>query len=76
MYGQIREVMGRARPAIACPWSLMPWRLKSPANWTPVLRRTQVGILREVLALETDAIAEIGKTLAFWDEQKQQVSSV
>jgi hypothetical protein len=69
-YGRIRDVLSRERRGFACPWSLMPWRLKSPENWKRGMRLTQAGILRGVRYLETRAVAEVEKTLAWWAEQR------
>lgn len=75
-YGRVRDVLGRKRSRWDCPWSLMPWRLKSPDNWKRGMRYAQATVLRGVLYLEKQAVAEVEKTLALWDAQGQQLSSL
>ena len=48
-----------ANPEFGCPWDLMPWKLKSPAAWTPQIRRKEAALLQQLLALERAAVAKI-----------------
>ena len=63
-YEQIHRTQGRERPGLACAWSLMPWHLKSLANWTPDVRATQATVLREMAGTEREAIGHIQAALA------------
>ena len=68
LYHQMDEIFGRRRPEYACAWSLMPWRIGGPDKWTPQMRRTQAQTLREVLAIERQAVSGIEKVLPLLDQ--------
>ena len=67
LYAQMHQTMWKQRGDLPQPWSLMPWRLK-PDQWTPQMRQAQAKVLRELLALEKQAMAELDQALAAADE--------
>ena len=64
LYQRIHQTLIRTKPEFDCIWSLQPWMLKTPANWTHAIRQKESNLLREALAIERQAIAEIEKALA------------
>lgn len=63
IYGKVCQILGCKRPEYACAWSLMPWRMKGPEDWTPQMRRVQAQCLREILAFEEQAISKMEKLM-------------
>jgi len=63
LYQQIHQTLNHTQPEFACTYSLQPWRLKSPVNWTRTLRQKQSNLLREAYAIEQKAIAKIESLL-------------
>jgi hypothetical protein len=72
LYQRMHEELGRSRPEYACAWSLQPWRIGSPDKWTPQVRRAEAQALREVLALERQAVAKIEGLLPMLDAPQAQ----
>lgn len=63
-YERIHKTMWRKRPELPCPWSLMPWDLKAPENWTPAMRQAQSHVLRQLWGLELEGVAALERSLA------------
>jgi hypothetical protein len=63
LYQRVHQAVGRKRPEYACAWSLQPWRIGSLDKWTPAVRRAEAETLREVLALEQQAVSGIQEVL-------------
>lgn len=59
LYQQMHQTLARTKPEFDCIWSLQPWMLKSPANWTRAIRQKESELLRESLAIERKAIQKI-----------------
>jgi len=59
LYGRMHRTLARTRPEFNCVWSLQPWELKSPANWTREIRAKESQLLREMLAIEREAVAKV-----------------
>ena len=67
LYEQMHLTLNRTAPEFACTYSLMPWRLQSPINWTRTLRQKQSNLLREMCDIEHKAIAKIESLLGLMD---------
>jgi hypothetical protein len=59
LYQQMHQTLSRTKPEFDCIWSLQPWTLKSPANWTREIRRKESDLLREAMTIEREAVAMI-----------------
>lgn len=59
LYRQMHQTLSRTKPEFDCIWSLQPWMLKAPANWTREIRQKESDLLRESLAIERRAIQKI-----------------
>jgi len=59
-YEQIDKTLWTERPDVPCPWSLQPWDLGKPENWTRDMRHGQSEVLSQVMAIEKQGIREIG----------------
>jgi hypothetical protein len=68
LYQRMHETLSRTKPDFECVWSLQPWMLKSPANWTLAIRQKESDLLREALAIERQAISGIEKVLTLLDQ--------
>jgi len=64
LYKQMHQTLSRTQPEFPCIWSLMPWTLKSPDNWTRAIRQKQSDLLREMGDIERQAISRIESLLA------------
>lgn len=62
-YDALTQRMGEGFEGAACPWSLMPWILKDPANWTRPVREAQAARLLKIRDLEAQAVEEIEAAL-------------
>jgi hypothetical protein len=67
LYQRMHQTLARTKPEFDCIWSLQPWKLKSPANWTRSIRQKESDLLREVLAIEHQAVAKIEAILPLVD---------
>ena len=70
LYRKMHEILSQTRPEFDCVWSLQPWMLKSPENWTSAIRRKESALLREVLAIEREAITRIEAILPLVETAK------
>lgn len=63
IYGRLADTLS---PPNRCPtvFAPAPWFLKEGQSWTQELRREEAGYLRQAVALEREALAEIEKALA------------
>ena len=63
IYGRLADALS---PPNRCPtvFAPAPWFLKEGQSWTQELRREEAGYLRQAMALEREALAEIEKALA------------
>ncbi|MCC7409444.1 MAG: hypothetical protein IT442_15375 [Phycisphaeraceae bacterium] len=59
IYQRMHQTLARTKPEFDGIWSLQPWNLKSPTNWTRAIRLKESDLLREVTALERQAISKI-----------------
>lgn len=59
LYQRMHQTLARTKPEFDCIWSLQPWNLKSPKSWTRAIRQKESDLLREVMALERQAISKI-----------------
>ena len=64
LYSQINKALVTERDGAKCIYQMYPWELKELSNWTKQLRLAEVAALKDALALERQAIAEIEKALA------------
>ena len=62
-YDALTQRMADGSDGTPSPWSLMPWGLRSPDNWTKDLREAQAARLLEVRDLDAQAVAEIEAAL-------------
>ncbi len=69
LYRREHETLARTKPEFECIWSLMPWRLKLPANWTRAIRQKEADLLRESLAIEREAVEKMEELLPALEEQ-------
>ena len=70
-YQRMHQTLVRTKPEFDCIWSLQPWLLKSPANWTHVVRQKESELLREVLVIEQEAVAKIEALLRLLEPSPQ-----
>ncbi len=63
LYQRMHQTLARTKPEFDCIWSLQPWILKSPANWTRAIREKESSLLREVLSIEQQAISKVEATI-------------
>ncbi len=68
LYREMHQGLSRTKPEFDCIWSLQPWMLKSPANWTRAIRRKESALLGEALAIEREAVAKIEGLLPLLEE--------
>ena len=59
LYQRMHQTLADTKPQYDCVWSLQPWMLKSPANWTRAIRQKESDLLRQTLAIERETIAKI-----------------
>ncbi len=64
LYHRMHQALSRTKPEFECIWSLQPWMLKSPANWTRAIRQKESALLKEVLEIERQAMSKIESVLA------------
>ena len=69
LYQRMHQTLARTKPEFDCIWSLQPWMLKSPKNWTRAIRQKESDLLREVLAIEREAVAKIEDLLPALEQQ-------
>ncbi len=62
-YQRMHQTLSRTKPEFDCIWSLQPWMLKSPVNWTRAIRQKEAALLSEVFEIERQAVAKIETVL-------------
>ncbi len=67
LYQQMHQALAGTKPEFDCIWSLQPWILKTPADWTHAIRQKESDLLREALAIERMAVAKIEVVLPLLD---------
>ena len=71
LYQRMHQTLSRTKPEFDCIWSLQPWMLKSPGNWTHAIRQKESDLLREMLTIERQAISKIQDVLILLDQPEQ-----
>ena len=71
VYQRMHQTLSRTQPEFDCIWSLQPWMLKSPANWTRAIREKESALLREALAIEREAVTKIEAMLPLLEPSPQ-----
>ena len=66
-YEALWAVLATERKELPLPCYLFPWDFKQVTDWSNQMRQAQAAVLREVLALEKEAISEIAAALALME---------
>lgn len=71
LYQRMHQTLARTKPEFDCIWSLQPWMLKSPSNWTLAIRQKESDLLRETLVIEEQAIEKIESLIGLLETSPQ-----